>query len=274
MKRIAVCLALNIGLFLFVAGEVFANNLLSNPGFEGGIVTGWTQAGPGWAPQSTVVHTGTVAAKNTIETVSGQDYFASLSQDLTLPVGQTIYATLQTKTDINPGSSATAGLLIEFYNGTTLISKKQDEIGGLTDWRQLYVSATVPIGTTQIKFHAFVFATQVESAPGGIALGGKAYFDEAVLSTDPIAAPAPQTTLRSAGFENGLHDWNLLFSPGGSLSADDQVKFDGNLSAKNTIGHSTSQSVFASAYQDLQYLGGPIYASAYVKTNINPGAAV
>ncbi len=256
-----------IGLFFFLTPQASANNLLTNSAFENGI-TDWDVAGPNWEAQNAVVYSGAISVKNTIGTIPSQDYFASLSQTKTLSAGQTVYVTLRTKTNINVSSLAVAGVLIEFYNASdVLLSKKQDEIGGLTDWRSLYVSATAPAATAKIKFHAFVYAPQSD-AP---AIGGLVYFDEAVLSTDAIAPPPAQTTLFNTGFENGLNDWNLIYSP--AFVVDNQTPQQGNYSVKNTIASSPGQDFFSSAYQDLAYQGGMVYASAYAKTNMNPASS-
>ena len=256
-----------IGLFFFLAPNALANNLLTNPNFENGIAD-WTVAGPNWDAQNAVVYSGTISAKNTIGTIPGQDYFASLSQTKTLSAGQTVYVTLRAKTNISPRSSAVAGILVEFYNASdVLLSQKQDEIGGLTEWRQLYASVTAPAATAKIKLHAFVYAPQSDAQ----AINGVVYFDEAVLSTDPISAPPAQTTLFNAGFENGRNDWNLIYSP--AFVVDNQTPQQGSYSIKNTIASSPGQDFFSSANQDLAYQGGTVYVSAYAKTNMNPASS-
>ena len=258
-----------LGMLFFTApaSPVLANNLLTNENFENGL-SNWTVAGPNWEAQSAVVRQGVISVKNTVGIIPGQDYFASLSQIINLTAGQAIYVTAQAKTDIDPRSSAVAGVMVEFLNAANgLVSKKQTQIGGLADWRQLYLSATAPVGTAKVKYHVFVFADDVDA----LAIGGKAYFDEAVLSTDPIAAPLQPTTLSNPGFENGLNDWNLIYSP--SLSVDNVEKFEGNLSAKNTIATNLGFDFFSSASQDLDYVSGPVYASAQVKSNMNAASS-
>lgn len=278
MNKLLKYMTLLTGLFFLVPALTFAdvsmisdqtlvNNLLDNPNFENGI-NSWDSAGPNWTTQAAVTHEGTIAVKNTISALVGQDYFASLSQTKSLSAGQNIYATVYAKSNIDVRSSAVAGLLVEFLKSDgTLISKKQDQIGGLTDWRQLYVTATAPANTAQVRLHVFVYAAQNDAT----SVDGVAYFDQAVLSTDFIAAPAAKTALINNGFENGLNDWTLLYSP--SFSVEQGGANEGSYSARNVIQSIVGQDFFSSAYQDLQYLGGPVYASAYVKTNMNPASS-
>jgi len=298
MKKQFVFGALLTGLFLFVGGQTFAgvtpvqkavtkgpmpaiivkdavknpvplNNLLINGDFENGF-NSWLDAGPGWGIQSDIVHGGTRAALNTIGTIPGNDYFASLAQTYNLSAGQTVYATLWARTAIDVRSPAVAGLLIEFFRSdNALLSKKQSVIGGQTDWRQLYVSATAPAGTAKIKYTAFVYAAQGDTN----SVSGAAYFDDAVLSTDPIAPPAAQTAVINPGFENGIHDWNILYQAGQpQVVVDNQNPFEGLYSTKFTISASPNQDFFSSASQDLAYQGGAVYAAAHVKTNMNPSS--
>jgi len=271
MKKILILSIISI---FSITVPAFSNQLLTNGDFENGILSGWTQLfPPSWSAETTVVHQGAISAKNTISTINNQDYFASLYQDCTAAQcgadGQTIYATLFVKTDLEILSNARAGLLLEFYNGNTFISSAKHEVGGLNDWRQLYVSAVIPTETTKTRFHVFVFAPENETQGGGIALGGVSYFDEAVLSSDVIPPPPPQTDLVNPSFENGYVDWERIFPVAGQLSIE-QVAVDGLYSAKFTLQSSAVQSSFAAAFQRLQYQSGPVFAEAMVKTAIDP----
>lgn len=265
MKRILTVGALIVGLSLSVGPQAWANQLLGNPGFEDRSLNNWTPGGPNWIAENTVKFSGAWAAQNTIGTLAG-DYYSPIYQTKVLSPGQTVYATVQAMTDIDPRSSAVAGLKIDFLDagGQPIPGfSKQAEIGGLTDWRQLYVSATAPTGTVNVKLSLFAYAVHGDS----LSVGGLAYFDDAVLSTDSIPAPPRQVALINPGFENGLHDWNLIYSP--AFSVDNQNHQEGSLSAKATVP-THSGTFFSSASQDLQYLlGGILYGSAYIKTSLN-----
>lgn len=268
MKRIFAIVVILMSVFM--SSSVWANNLLSDAGFENGL-NNWNIGGPNWSAQSNVVYSGSISAKNTIGQLVGQDYFSAISQEVPLSSGTTIYSTAYVKTNIDVRSSAVAGVLIQFLNGSGNVigSTYQDEVGGNTNWRNLYVSAVSPSGTAKVRVNLFVYATQAETTPpGGIALDGENYFDNIVLSTDPISPPPVQTTLINAGLENGLHDWNLIYSP--AFVVEQGMASQGNYSVKNTILTTAGQDFFSSASQDLQYLGGKLYGTAQMKTTANP----
>jgi len=270
MKRII--LAAVLCLFFVLPGVASAqSNLLQNPNFENGI-NSWRVGGPSWVPETTVVRQGSISAKNTIGTIPNQDYFASLSQEFPFAANNSVYATLAVKTNINVTAFARAGVLVEFVNSSNqVLATYQDEVGGSTDWRQLYTSARAPAGTSKVRYHAFVFASQAETTPpSGIALGGLAYFDEAVLSTTPISPPPVQSSLINPSFENGYADWSFVSQP--ALSIDGQNSTQGSYSAKQVINVGANQDFFAAAIQDLRYLTGKVYASANIKTVINPAS--
>jgi len=253
-------------LFVFVWFSLFAGqclaNMLDNPGFETGNFAGWDDIwGPGWQIQSNEVFAGNFSAENIIPDVANNDHFGGIFQEETVSPGITIYAALQTKTIINPQSSAIAGLKLEFYNGSTQILQEQTDIGGQNDWQQLYLAVEAPAGTTSVKFFAFVWATQGDN----FATGGEVYFDEAILTTDYIAPPPEPYCLLNPDFQNGLHEWtqygpNWQIDPNGYL---------GGLSAMNTMTTSSLE-YWVSLYQlrDLS-AGELIRACAKVKTSFN-----
>jgi len=264
IQRIRVCL-FTIGFFLFallINSEVFANNLLGNPGFENGLNT-WTIGGPNWQDETSVVYAGSHSAKNTIGTIPGNDYFASLSQEVSISAGQEVFATAQVKTNINPASPSVAGIKIEFLNGSGIvIGAYQDEIGGVENWRQLYVRGTAPVNTVEVRYLVFVYAAQGDT----VSIGGLTYFDEAVLSTDYIQPPT--SGLENLGFENGLHGWTQV---GPNWTTETQVVYEGNYSARNTIGTIPGNDYFASISQTIDCSEDDyFYATLQVKTDINP----
>ena len=272
MKKKIVLLC--IGLLVFCTPQALAANLLSNPDFENGVISGWTNGGPNWVAENIIVYNGNYAAKNTIGSLPNQSYFSRIYQDISASAGQTFYATLQVKTDINIKATATAGLLVEFLNSNSqVIESKSDIIGGLTDWRYLYVAVQAPSGTVKVRYSCFVFAPQDETGPGGVARDGKAYYDEAVLDTNYIPPPPDQKEMINAGFENGLNDWLVVYLD--SFDIDDAIYYEGLVSAKNTIGLITGQDFFSGAYQDIVYdpgMGTQVYGSAQVTTAINPSS--
>ncbi len=257
------------GLFLF-PNNSFANNLLTNPAFEdqAGALSGWTNTGPNFIAQQSVVYSGTTSTQDTIN-IQSIDFYAALSQTKSFTAGQTAYATAYCKTAISPlATTAVAGLKIEFLNSSNIaIGSAESDIRGNNNWRQLYVSSVAPAGTTQVKLYLLVFASRTDTA----ATGGIAYFDEAVLSTDVIPAPPKATNLINSDFENGFNEWKFIYSPG--FTIDNVAKYQGIYSAKNTIKTNLGFDYFSSAYQDLQYLTGKVYAAAYVKTNMNAASS-
>jgi hypothetical protein len=250
-------------------GNVWANQLLINDGFENGIVTGWTQFGPNWEGQSTTVFQGAISAKNVITTIAGFDYFATLKQEFTASVGQTYYATAQAKTIFSTQSSSRAGVQIDFLDGSNnpIGTPSKDEIGGGTDWKLLYATRVAPANTAKVRYTLFVFAPLAETQSGGIALGGAGYFDNAVLSTDFIPPPSV-TSLSNDGFENGFSSWTVQ-PPG--WSAQNSIVFEGNLSAKNVISDLGSVDYFRIINQDINAsVSQTFYATLQAKTAINP----
>lgn len=248
-----------------------ANQLLTNGNFENGFPGGWTLTGPAWqsvgAPDA---HEGAASAKNTIVDL-GIDHFANFSQTLALGDNTDVWATVFAKSQINPQAFARVILQVDFLNNANLVlGTKKTETGGMTNWKQLYLTAKSPVGTTKVRYNLIVFAPASEvSDPNGLAFGGSGLFDLAVLSTDPIAPPLPQTALNNTGFENGFVDWQL-FPPG--LSVDNQAFYQGVLSAKSEVGTIPGNDWFSGAYQDLVYQGGPVFASARFKTNLTGNA--
>ena len=82
------------------------------------------------------------------------------------------------KTVIDPQSSASAGLLLQFLDDENeVISTAQAGIGGTTDWTPLVLNDIVaPAGSTNVRLSGFVSATN-----DGYANGGLVYYDDATL---------------------------------------------------------------------------------------------
>ncbi|MDD3374367.1 MAG: hypothetical protein PHY73_01415 [Candidatus Omnitrophica bacterium] len=238
---------------------------LQNPGFENGL-NGWdiTEAaldpnltpppGPTWSLEQNNPLAESLSAKNTINiedllTEPPQpgdplpDYYAAVSQDIDAPELTTYYVTLQATTDINPASTAQAGVSVVFLNdaGEEIedddgnIIEYKDMIGGVTPVEQLYLSFDTPENTAKIRYSCSVFALREDlNAQGGIAI-----FDEAVLTTDYIAPPVVEN-LQNPGFENEFNHWDITeayleegTAPTWSLEQNNPLAE--SLSAKNTI---------------------------------------
>ncbi len=262
---------LTVVCFLFtlsIAPKAFANNLLGNPGFENGIAA-WFINGPYWSADTSTVYAGTQSVKNEIDAIAGvDDYFSNILQTYDCSVGQDIYATVYVKSEINVQSQAVAGLIVSFLDSSGNVianSQVQDEIGGISDWSQLYIATTAPAGTAEVNYSLFVYAGEDD-----IILGGEAYFDEAVLSTDYIAPPPPPSNLINSGFENGLNDWTIS-GPPANWGAETTIVYSGDYSARNTIGTIPGYDYFTTLSQTTNYNPGEeVYATLHAKTEINP----
>lgn len=262
-KKLLTCLFATILILGFAHAESAAN-MLVNPGFENGI-NAWTVNGTGWQAQSTVVYNGSSAAENTIPSLTSAGHYGSLSQTFPATPGITYYGTLYAQTIIAPLSTANAGLQISFLDSNgTVIDYYQDSIGGTTGWRQLYVAKPAPAGTVEVRFQAYVFAMQGDT----LAVGGKAYFDDAVLDTSYIAPPTHPFGLYNPDFDNGLHDW---WQNGPNWTIETAQPYSAPYSAKNVIGTIPGYDYMADLAQDEPVaVGQTVYATVRVRTAIDP----
>jgi len=263
---------------LAVFGNCFAENLLGNAGFENDLNV-WNQIGENWQAQTLVVHTGAKSAEQTLpDYLNIAGYSGFVTQLFNFAPGQTIYATLYAKTDYSPSAQATAGLRVAFLDSDyQIIESHQDSIGGQTDWKQLYVFATAPAGTVKVAFYAFTFAEEGDLS----AIGGLAYFDDAVMTTDPIAPPGYD--LVNPGFENELNVWDVvepqLVEEEPPLPAtwglEESNPYAGIYSARNIIDtenlNAEATEYFAAVKQEFYTMPGTVfYATGYAKTAIDP----
>ena len=173
-----------------------------NPGFETGLHDWLDQyAGPatleaGPAVGGTgIVRNGQYAASKTINTVSVRDYYSQMSQDLSaakLKADGAQWAVIYAKTTFAKTSLAKAGLQVQFLNiNGAVISQRKVQFGGPKDWTQLRVSVDkMPAGTYLVRIMSYVYAP-LGNKPS---LGGKAYFDDAGLSS---AQPVPPNAFSS-----------------------------------------------------------------------------
>lgn len=259
---------------LLVVTPSQANQLLVNPNFDNGI-NDWQDPhfGTGFTADSNIYKSAPYSASSVISDLTGDDY-SELYQNTEVSVGQTIYATAYVKTNISPlSTSAKAGISIQFFNGGTPLGPAvKSEIGGQTDWRLLYVSATAPASTTNVKFTIYKFAANGDQQ----AVGGISYFDDCVVSTDYIAPPL-KTSLYNPGFENGINDWTDLY--GFSSTVSSSTAHSGSYSAKKSIGVlDPPQNYYSQIYQDIYYNANgdsyptntAVYAAMFGKTDIPP----
>lgn len=255
--------------FALGSGQSFAENLLSNSGFENDLQD-WFQSGAGWQSQNQVVYTGQKAAQHTMPNLTEAGYYGFLVQAFDANAGQTYYATLYAKSDYSPIAQAAVGLQVAFLDSQNqILTSYQDVIGGQTDWKQLYLVASAPTGTAKVAFYAFAFGTYQDSASSG----GQSYFDEGVLSLEYIDPPEEDFGLDNPGFENGLHRWGI---DGGNWQAQTNHVLSGNYAAQNIIGTTPAgadeyfETLMQQQPQHTAVSPGDIfYATAYVKTSIN-----
>jgi hypothetical protein len=243
-------------------------SLIENPGFEIPALAYWTTGLDGWPFIDTTdeKHSGEHSAVDIIDDVSGEGgYFGFIYQTRPYSPGTQIYVSAWGKSDISELSMAKGGVIVQFLDsagdpiaGTELKS----EIGGGTDWRQLYIEGLAPPGTAEIRIGAFLWASQGDTT----ALGGKFYIDDFVASTEPIPPPAPPSDIINGDFENGVNDWNWDYRP----FVTSTVAHSGNYSANHTITNTDAPNDYlAEIYQDIPYSEGQaVFVTAWTKTDI------
>jgi len=170
-----------------------------------------------------------------------------------------------------------AGLLLEFYDQFnpapgSRIGFAQQTLLGVNDWTRVLINGvTPPNGTVMVRVFVFTYALQGDNA----AVGGTVNFDDVIFSYDSLPQDDLRTTVLNSGFENGLNFWSDLF---GFPAETSNVAHSGTLSAKKDVGVITGQDYFSQLYQDIYYTsqgnpfptGIPIYATAFVKTDMDP----
>ncbi len=242
-------------------------DLITNPGLES-LLSGWT-TGAGTYPFNYTAgekHSGTYSAYDSVDSVTAGDYFSFIYQEFNYTPATPVYASAWGKSDINELAQAKAGLIIQFLNsGGNVISELKSQIGGKTDWRQLYVSGSAPTGTTKIRAGAFIYAAQGDNP----AVNGKFYVDDFVASTSYLPPPPPSSNLINPGFENGVNDWNWPYRPFTATS----VHHSGNFAALHNIGNTNDDTndYFAEIYQEFSFSAGQTaYTTGWLKTAIDP----
>lgn len=244
-------------------------DLLTNTGFESQL-SGWT-TGTGGSPfgyTTAETHSGTYSATDTIDTVASQNYYGIIYQVKPFSVGSHLYASAWGKAAVSPLAGAKGGLIVQFLNssGGVIGSALQSEIGGQTDWRQLYVDGIAPSGTVNVRVGAYLWAARYDTN----AVNGKFYVDDFVATTTPISPPPPAVNLVDGGFENGVNEWKWQYRP---FVATNSVVHQGTYAAQHTIGDTNgSFDYLALAYQDFPFSQGQTgYITGWGKSVIDPG---
>ena len=266
-RFLALFVLLAVGLSLWIS-QVESNQLLFNGGFENGL-NGWTTGVGSWPFSLSVFgqgHNSNYSATDIVDSVSGLDYWGQIYQEvLNITSNTTVYATLFARSNITPIAAAKTGLLLQFLNSNnTVIGSQQDEIGGQTNWRYLYIATRTPSGTAKIRFSGYLFAPQNDNS----SVSGQCWIDDAVLSSDFIQPPPPQTRLINPGFENGLNDWTDVFGFPSEISTN--IKHSGNYAAKKTVATVSNQDYWSQIGQELAVTEGrPYTAKLWVKTDMS-----
>lgn len=264
MKRAVAIVVVGAGLWAQGPTEAQAN-LLRNPGFENGL-SDWTDLfGCPTILTDTVVYSGSLAATKSVCTVTGQDYWSQLYQEIEVSPGEPIYATAYLKSTFVPVATAKGGLIAQFMDadgnvlGPTVRSR---EVGGQTDWRLVELTAAgAPEGTVKVRLSVYLWALRDDTP----SMGGGLFMDDLVFLKvfQPLA---PQLELLNPGFENGLHDWIELFGFPSFLSTT-QVH-SGTYAAAKRVGSLPGQDYWSQLRQELLHAAGSAgEASLFVKTD-------
>ncbi len=245
--KLALIAALGV-ILAWSAGDVQAANLLQNPGYENGL-NDWTDLyGAPSHVTSTTVHGGALAATKSVATVSGQDYWSQIYQEIPVVPGNPVYASAYLKTTFDPTATAKAGLMAQFYNssGKLVVSTvtTTPDVGGNTNWRLAELSATAPANAVKVRLSLFVWAAKDDAK----SLPGQLFMDDVFL--DKVArAIKPKKALQNRGFENGLHDWLDLFGFPSFVST--APKHAGTYAAGKRVETVSSQDYWSQIYQEV-----------------------
>lgn len=153
--------------------------VLLNGGFENGLVDWIDPFGAPALLDKTVKHAGLYSAKKTISSVTGQDFWTQMYQDIAIAPGKKATGKMFIRTNFHPTAGAAAGIQIEFLNAANqVIGTFNNSEGGTTPWRAYTVAATAPAGTVKLRLSGFIWAPQGDQP----SVGGFANFDTTTLT--------------------------------------------------------------------------------------------
>ena len=152
---------------------------LLNGGFENGVNDWIDPFGVPAVLDKTVKQAGVYSVKKTVTSVTGQDFWTQIYQDIAIAPAKIATGKIYIKTGFQPISSAVAGIQIEYFNAANqvigTVSKTQ---GGTTGWAAYTVAATAPAGTVKLRLSAFIWAPQGDLP----SVNGTASFNTATLT--------------------------------------------------------------------------------------------
>lgn len=263
MKKLYLCALITL-IGLCIAGQVFAQNLLLNPGFEDSLNDWDDLYGLPADLSETVFHGGATSATKYVDTVDGQAYWSQLYQDIDCAAGGPVYASMYIKTTFSPEANARTGVMLQFLDSDDSViapTLKSRNTGGMSDWQLLGLSAqAAPVGTVKARLSAYLWAAQDDT----LSLQGEAYYDDATLEKIYRPIPLP-TALRNPGFENGLIDWTDLFGYPTRLTS--AVVRTGTYAAFKKVEEVAERDYWSTTYQDIACAARKkVTASVYIKT--------
>ncbi len=149
-----------------------------NSGFENGLHD-WSELYGSLATLSKdTKYGGSYAAQKNINTVSGQDYWSQIYQDISCSSSKRVTAKIYIKTDFASNSKAKAGLQIECFDSDGKRLTKASVSTVTKSWKQFACKiAKTPANTVKVRLSGYLYAPQGNTS----SLDGKAYFDDAAL---------------------------------------------------------------------------------------------
>ncbi len=123
-------------------------------------------------------YAGSYAAQKNINTVSGQDYWSQIYQDISCSSSKRVTAKMYIKTAFVSNAKAKAGLQIECFNSSGNRLAKANVSTSTKSWKQFACKiAKTPANTVKVRISGYLYAPQGNTA----SLDGKAYFDNASI---------------------------------------------------------------------------------------------
>jgi len=159
---------------LFAAAPAFGANVLSNPGFESGVLSPWYQyagaaGGEDWNVTSAQAHTGTYCATDVGNKGLRQDFAA-------IPTSAITEVSFWVK---QPDIELTAAIL--FYSDAT--SEQKTVFLTTSDWEFFDVTSELDVGKSLVGVAVWGFQ-------GGSGAEDRTYLDDVTIATATIPLPA------------------------------------------------------------------------------------